>query len=711
MLIYFLASSGEKMTNIDLNFDSRYYIKYNPSNPSIEIEKNSNYLQEYWGSNISGLTSIIGGNGVGKTSITRIITDRFLVGLTHNEHTVMILQKDNKHNEFDLFYNENLFNEHYININGQEYRIEDESIESQKNKVVLKELGIVLDIKKIPNLNRIDTEESLKIRMNTRIGKNNSLFYYTNVWNYSKRDRLIDKEMNAKELDYYDYSIGNRLDNTIRANYEFTPPIADVSDINEIHIDDRFKIDYLFKLQQQDMVNALSYLNNKENYKLLSNYFKPPEEIYIYYDFMDSDMRKSFFTPDEAYLRFENREKNYKYEDDIYNYLLNKSKDIVKLKEALGLTILERLFKDMDRMIISDNIKKRLLNTSNVEYLKIKDYNCIFVALKKIKQTTIDAIEIEEVGEVFKEKDKSKLKNKVGKLMKSYSDFLKYILNEFCEVVDVKSEEISIAEKNQISTTKLIKVEVPIIKLTEQGIKIALEFFEEYSKLYSNSTPLYFSWRGLSSGETLLMTLLTSLNTAIESSENNNLIVLLDEADNSLHPMWQKNYIKLLVENINAKAKIENKKVQLIITTHSPFILSDLPLNSTILLEKNKEDQVILKNELEHQITTLGANIHELYSHSFFLKNGLIGDHVRDKINKTARLLVKDNEPTNNRKVLEEIKVFINQIGEPIIKQRLLELYEQMHKLNEPLQIQDTQKEIKELKRRLEYLEQKGDGN
>ena len=71
----------------------------------------------------------------------------------------------------------------------------------------------------------------------------------------------------------------------------------------------------------------------------------------------------------------------------------------------------------------------------------------------------------------------------------------------------------------------------------------------------------------------------------------------------------------------------ENEKYHLIFATHSPFIISDLPKENIIFLEKGKQVY-----PFEDGKQTFGANIHTLLSHGFFMKDGLMGEFAKDKI-------------------------------------------------------------------------------
>jgi len=49
------------------------------------------------------------------------------------------------------------------------------------------------------------------------------------------------------------------------------------------------------------------------------------------------------------------------------------------------------------------------------------------------------------------------------------------------------------------------------------------------------------------------------------------------------HPEWQRKYLNMLIEFFN-KVWGEEKKINLILASHSPFIASDLPTENVIFL-------------------------------------------------------------------------------------------------------------------------------
>ena len=708
MLVYFLANSNSNLINCDLNFQSEFKFHYDEVKKTLNIKKNDSYLEDYWGKNVQSLTTIAGDNGIGKTSILELIKDRFLWGFNHPDKTIIVLKKDEK---YELYYDEELLREHNsIIVNNIPYDLNSLRKEEGSEKRILEDRDLkLLYIEKI-SLNKYKTfslNDKVFLQTNTRLGKEKTMVFYTNHWNYTRRNRMYKHDVDTKKLDYIDNSIGYRIDSLITQFKEYEVLISnDMLTVNGLVQKSRFDVDYLFKLQEQEMINTLKYLKENIGNDEIYDSLTIPEEIFIYYDFLDSQDRSEFFSllDDNKYLRFEKRENNFYLENKIYDFIFNNNK--ILLKESMILALTESLFSNID-LIMPNNIKKDINILDFEKIYKISSVGQINEYLNDFNRTVIKTVESLKINEATLRQiqNQESLKMELYSLIKSYIDFIDYLVEDFFEKVDSHITETSTFNVNKDSeTTRRIEIEVPIIKIDKLNSEIAYIFFNEYAKVKGKNKPLYFTWRGLSSGELQLLNLCTSLNSAIKEAEFKEILILLDEVEISLHPMLQKKFIKMLMNIFNLTKK-QRKNIQIILTTHSPFVLSELPFDSLILLEKNEQGIVKIKNEFDDLVATLGANVHELFSHSFFLKDGLIGNYAKDKINEVAKNLLGIQSNLDQ----DYIKKFINQLGEPIIKAKLVELYEQKWSLDKPIEIKKIKDDIESLKQQLKSLEEKGE--
>lgn len=196
---------------------------------------------------------------------------------------------------------------------------------------------------------------------------------------------------------------------------------------------------------------------------------------------------------------------------------------------------------------------------------------------------------------------------------------------------------------------------------------------------YKVSTIFDIDIRGLSTGEKQFLKIFSRFIAFNLSNRDNSLketqfIILLDEFDIGFHPLWQQDFlitwIKFLEDFINQKtgSKIQ---VQLIISTHSPFLVSDLPKQCINFTKKDEKTGQSKVDELKQHDTTFGANIHSLFTDAFFLKNSLIGEFAREKIDSLINQVNQKDEFTAEEYV--RLKSEIDIIGEPFIRYKLTE--------------------------------------
>jgi len=188
----------------------------------------------------------------------------------------------------------------------------------------------------------------------------------------------------------------------------------------------------------------------------------------------------------------------------------------------------------------------------------------------------------------------------------------------------------------------------------------------------------------LSSGEKSLLRIWAYIESKIKSIDKTNFLFLFDELDIEIHPQWQKEIIKYILQILKNQ---QEKQFHIIITSHSPFLLSDIPKENVIFLEKGKQ--------VYPNIETFGANIHTLLSHGFFMKEGLMGEFAKNKINEVIDYLNGKTSPIEND---DEVQRYIRIIGEPILKRQLQKMLDSKH-LSE---IEKIKKQITELQKKLE---------
>lgn len=101
--------------------------------------------------------------------------------------------------------------------------------------------------------------------------------------------------------------------------------------------------------------------------------------------------------------------------------------------------------------------------------------------------------------------------------------------------------------------------------------------------------------------------------------------------------------------------------------------------------------------DLDENHRTFAANIHSLLAHSFFMEEGVTGAFAKRKINEIIHLLIKEDIVTIFENE-EKIEKTINLIGEPVIRNKLLQMLAERR-------MTGVNKEIARLNLRLKKLE------
>lgn len=233
-----------------------------------------------------------------------------------------------------------------------------------------------------------------------------------------------------------------------------------------------------------------------------------------------------------------------------------------------------------------------------------------------------------------------------------------------------------------------------------------MTILEEYRPVGIIYDYMNFSWN-LSSGEYARWTLFARIYEQAEyrqmklDDEYRTLILLLDEADMLLHPEWQRNYVEQIITF--AKTMFPGIHVQVIIATHSPIMLSDIPKQNILFLT------------VDHQKEpgeTFASNIFALYQDSFFLEDSGIGTFAKKKLKDIVKWIHEGSR--QSRQSNDELEALIESVGDVYLRAKLKNEYN-MYRMEEPpdandvltntiIQQRDT---IQKLKEQLEKYKKK----
>jgi hypothetical protein len=293
------------------------------------------------------------------------------------------------------------------------------------------------------------------------------------------------------------------------------------------------------------------------------------------------------------------------------------------------------------------NLQEKLENTLNNGSLEEQIKACIFSCLlQRLPETTIPIPSTATWDDLLH-------KIPVSGAFPGYAQHQNEI-NAFCRSI----EKLTVKPKSKIPIDADHIENIKQIMFSHQTI---------CSQLLTLKPFLLFRRQPLSTGEENMVQFLArfySLKREAKSAPS--ILFLNDEGEANFHPEWQRRYVSLLVEwteRILKKWKCF-PKIQVVLTTHSPFVACDLPRGNIVRLKRElgnstKVDPAGIKRGI-------GANLLDLLSDDFFVKIPM-GAYSKKKIDQIMQK-IKDGKPmdANDDFVLQHL-------DDPFLKQMLLE--------------------------------------
>jgi len=351
----------------------------------------------------------------------------------------------------------------------------------------------------------------------------------------------------------------------------------------------------------------------------------------------------------------------------------------------------------LDKSLIVNLILAEYGRHNKIDFLELSTFMYIPTKIE-IKLKDLNLMLEENISFIASDKERKLAKQIYKSISDSYHQFLFicYIRSNKTfnsDILDNKDKLLEECKENKGYINNNIYWKY-FISFTVEKIFNIQDLTDEQKNIWitKNGFPHFFDfdlidkkdrrYNNLSQGEKHLFAILLNLHFL---GGNPNPIFLLDEPDNSLHPNWQ----KALINEIYLLFKNRKTNIHLILTSHSPFILSDLPKENVIFLEQYKQDDDEVQNSSQQvgncknvtnskELQTFGQNIHTLLSDSFFMKDGLMGDFAKSKIEKIKKCydkvkpLKKDDDKTSFIQKYKNKKINFKQtqkiIGEPYLK-------------------------------------------
>lgn len=211
---------------------------------------------------------------------------------------------------------------------------------------------------------------------------------------------------------------------------------------------------------------------------------------------------------------------------------------------------------------------------------------------------------------------------------------------------------------------------------------------------------------------------LTNINSVQKDNSTTkyrNVNIILDEIELYFHPEFQRTFLDRLLKGITKLELHDIYGFNILIITHSPFILSDIPKQNILFLKSEKSVSTLEKFNSDN---IFGENIHEILNNGFFLDDSK-GEFSKNKIDEFLDfyfdVVNKDDSYINDLKktyVLNRDSYYklVNLVGENYIRTILsnhLNQLDSIFGLDDPI-ILEKQKQIRELENEINIIRTNG---
>ena len=167
------------------------------------------------------------------------------------------------------------------------------------------------------------------------------------------------------------------------------------------------------------------------------------------------------------------------------------------------------------------------------------------------------------------------------------------------------------------------EIEVVPAEMTTNFLENLMMMLDENQRSFENHEInhryyLRTEFRGISNGEARMIDIFAMLYNSLLSSghtKKDTCVLLLDEPDMGFHPEWSRIFIENLTKFLKSDI-MSDYEYHIIISTHSPIMLSDVPGNCIHCISKDEDDRVTVK---ESDKFGLISGINDILIDDFFM--------------------------------------------------------------------------------------------
>ncbi|MEK4750433.1 AAA family ATPase [Niallia sp. FSL W8-0177] len=659
-LIYAWIEKFRNYKEVELNFSEKFKINYDHANKAIKVVPNETYISIY-PEYITNINAVVGRNSVGKTNLLDAI------GLRTNDR--------NKNNaEFEIRYKQK---------KKLGYQIPDDVEAEIKNSIYffLYYMGKDSNDQDLFCIegNDIDSFQDI-IKSDFDISKDywRSKYWFAFVCKYVEGRFIYKYDLNSRIGEYRTEIEENetRLYGDSRREMDKLAIISLRENLNEKYYDassTKPEDDYKISVPRRIGTFQSKFLSKK--IEMLFNQLQKPkrlmfkDKVYILkINYDDYFLKNSFDEENKLIMKYS------------YNDLDGKEQEVCRVLESF----VQYFFNSIKNNITSEMIIEIKRQTIEINLKKMS-----FKGLKNYYYKIIKII----ADTYFEEKEHKQ-----------------YVLNCFMDVVEELSKNKNIKFNENYITLKLTK-NAPI----EEFLNVINKTVDEKIQSIISDREFsvfsgFFSYviEDISDGEAAYLGFFASLNEQVSSLTPNkeNYIILLDEPEARMHPELTRNFINELVLFLGDLSE-SKKKFQVVTSTHSPLILSDIPNTNMIYLEKDNDGNC---RTIKKGLNTFGANIHILLKDGFFMSSTM-GEFATNKIKEVILLINTYSVGDVTQRQRNECLYIINSIGEPLIRNRIMKMFNEKFDLdytdlyNENLQLRGKLKKYEEPRKINETIE------
>lgn len=671
---------GNFIYNQEITFTNNFNIT--SKNGILKVEKVNSPISKIYGKNIKNITVLNGKNGTGKTTILDII------GMNRGDRLVQLW--DFKENRFNRIFNQ-YFLLYYLGKDKQEdiYGIEfcgNTIFNFIKNCKIKNDYGynkskigigiqFTYDGKIFSDTGKHYFDE-LILKKGESISNQIQVFKCDTIEKYSKR---INYNAISKKEEYQNY-LAKRFYLAKAENSKKYEMIFDIKNNNKIEFFNKEVVLEIIDSMSKGVFYYIERLGEKEeNFKKRLR----EEEEYI---------KTILKIKENIKFRIRKRKKrkfNFSKQKLLHEKQLTKE-EIKKfyIQQLICKYILYEIICGLSAYINDHVDGNKTYEGNEIEFLnKVDKLEDLENTIKILGKPVNFELEIKGIHKII-DKYKNFYKNKNEGLMQ----ILRYVNGrieagyEFGEENGYqKAFEDIIKSFLKLSNKYFTKdgIYIPIRNKNDFDCKVVnlLELFEKHKiendENHNLSQAIFeIKFNNLSDWERELIDVISNIFYANKISKKSKIIILLfDEPDCFLHPEWSRKFLSIIIDYINT---FEND-FQLILTTHSPYLISDMFPQNVFRFNRDENNNLKIERLSNSSKSCFGANIYDLLNNSFFMKNS-IGEfatkYIKDIIKDIYKLESLYKEDKNMyESTVEKIEFCINNIGDPVLKDNISKIY------------------------------------